>query len=167
MGELLEDGVLRVGVSGTLASMRIGARGCLEAWRFQGTRGGLEWLEGQSLSEHAAASASGFELRLVPDMMNSPAVHISTYMCAVKRWSLLPSMLTLCNVSECTVQYKATPLSPSLPLRQQAKATGVHAMFASKAALQIRSALQPSRHRMRLRVGRHLLASRLLPPKAD
>lgn len=48
MGELLEDGVLRVGVSGTLVSMRIGPRACLEAWRFQGTRGGREWLEGHS-----------------------------------------------------------------------------------------------------------------------
>lgn len=127
----------------------------------------------QSLSEHAAASASAFELRLMPDpdMMDSPAVHIFTYTYtyAVIRWSLLPSMPTLCNinVSECTVQYKATPLSPSLPLMQQAKTTNIHAMLASKAALQIRSALQPSRHRLRLRVGRHLLASRLLPPKAD
>lgn len=79
MGELLEDGVLRVGVSGTLVSMRIGPRACLpaclEAWRFQGTRGGREWLEGPwSLSEHAAVSASaGFALRLMRDMTDSPA----------------------------------------------------------------------------------------------
>jgi len=74
------------------------------------------------------------------DMTNPLAVHMSSY--AVKLWSFLPFMLTLCNVSEYTARYKATPLSPSLPLRQQAKATGVHAMFASKAALQIvRSAL--------------------------
>jgi hypothetical protein len=43
MGELLEDGVLRVGVSGTLVSMRIAPALLGE---FQGTRGLLEWLRG-------------------------------------------------------------------------------------------------------------------------
>ena len=62
MGELLEDGVLLVGVSGTLVSMRIGARACLEAWRFQGTRGGLEWLEADSRNMQRP-QRSGFELR--------------------------------------------------------------------------------------------------------
>jgi len=53
VGELLEDGVLRVGVSGTLVSMRIGPG---FAWEFQGTRGELEWLEGAlgTCSGHSA-----------------------------------------------------------------------------------------------------------------
>lgn len=93
MGELLEDGVLLVGVSGTLVSMRIAPALLGE---FQGTRGLLEWLRGSlALSSltlgtcsAATASGSGFDLRLMRDMTNP--------LCpAVQPWSFLPSMLTL------------------------------------------------------------------------
>ena len=56
VGELLEDGVLRVGVSGTLVSMRIGPGLAWRLGEFQGTRGDLEWLEGAlgTCSGHSA-----------------------------------------------------------------------------------------------------------------
>ena len=157
--------MLLVGVSGTLVSMRIGARACLEAWRFQGTRGGLEWLEGDSRNMQRP-QRSGFDLRLMRDMTNT-LLRPCAYVFVCCETLVAPSMLTLCEVSECTVQYKAAPLSPSLRLTQQAKAAGVHAMLADRPPCRYDAPCEPSRHRLRLRVGRHLLASSLLPPKAD
>jgi len=61
VGELLEDGVLRVGVSGTLVSMRI-APALLGSFKGPGAT-----LSGSRVpSERAAATAPGFELRRMP-----------------------------------------------------------------------------------------------------
>ena len=56
------------------------------------------------------------ELRLMHDMTNSLAVHMSSY--AVKLWSFLPSMLTLCNVSECTYCTVQSDTAISIPTTQ-------------------------------------------------
>ena len=78
MGELLEDGVLRVGVSGTLVSMCIGPRACLLAWRLGGFKGPGAGVSGSrvTLGTCSGLSVVGIrlELRLMHDMTNSPAV---------------------------------------------------------------------------------------------
>ena len=101
MGELLEDGVLRVGVSGTLVSMCIGPRACLLAWRLGGFKGPGAGVSGSRVTLGTCSGLSvgiRLELRLMRDMTNPLAVHMSSY--AVKLWSFLPFMLTLCDVSE-------------------------------------------------------------------
>ena len=64
MGELWEDGVLRVGVSGTLVSMRIAPALLGE---FQGTRGLLEWLEGGFNMTLGTCSGLSAGIRLAAD----------------------------------------------------------------------------------------------------
>ena len=93
------------------AHRRPGLPGCLEAWRL----GGLGGLQARKLG--------GFKW---PYPTRGSLSDADSAQCR----------RMYCTVLYCTVRCKATPAAAQ-PRQQQAKATGVHATTASKAALQI------------------------------